>query len=297
MKWKTFSILTIIGTVLLTRVALANVPVLTVTQTKQMFRMQEMRWLATLSAQQIDEVRSALRSGHGMVVEPALHNVVLHHLDDLLPTIEHKVSTPKSAIAWPFCKICIEILNLEGDPFEPLRQALTTDLPGDEFIPNCDKMDYCRLVRHMVTSLIVIEEVRQVRAGRKDQVDLRGLQLSQFEKELVRLNHFKTTDAIDSILKELSQAQVAGKRMYTLIQVLHTYPPETYIESVLVKLEQSIRTSGYGTSLLLNSLLDHTDKLNPASKTKLLSIIESIKQTDPHPSLLSKLSRLESKLR
>lgn len=254
-----------------------------------------MRWLATVSAEQVDEVRSALRSGHGMVIEPALHNVVLHQLEDLVPIIEEGVGAPKS-YARAFGELCGHVLNFGDNRFEKLRESLTTELSGDAFLSMRHKPRHFRPVRHMVTSVIVINEVRAVRAGRKKEPDLHDLDLSPFETELVKLSGLKVATAVDAILVELSKARVAGTREYTLIQVLHTYPPGKYFPSVLDKLEQIVGTEGYGTTLLLESLKLRFHRLDKAGKARVLSIIESIRRTGVTPSFEFGLSALESEL-
>lgn len=292
---KTFNILIVTGLLLPVGALRANIPIPTRAESIQWMRMKEMHWLPALSGEQIAEVRSALGSPYNPAVEEALMNVILHHLDDLVPVTEKGAGAPKS-VARDFGEICAEVLNAGPDPLEALRQVLGTRLPGDEVLSQRDKPRHFRIVRHAVTSVLVFEELRAVRAKRKNEPNLRGLELSPFETELVKFSRLDTTAAIDAILEELSKAQVGGTRDYVLIQVLHTYPPNKYIPHVLDKLERAVGTKGYGTRLLLESLKWSFDRLDKAGKAKLRSIIESIRQTDISPSFEYTLSLIESEL-
>jgi len=293
MERKMACILMVSAMVLPTRGGSADVPAVTAASAQEIVRMQRMHWLATRSAEQAGEVRSALTSGHPMVVEPALDNVILHRLVELAPIIRQGVGPPKTA-ARDFADICGQALELGGDPFERLRQALRTELPGDEFIPVCDKLDYCRPVRHMVTSLIVLHEIRMVRAGEKKQPGLEGMDLLPVEAALVRFSALQPTAAINAILDELSKARVASTRERTLIEVLHTYPEATYLPMAIEKLEQSVGTEGYGTHLLLDSLKGRLDGLDIAAKARLHAIFASIRRSGCGASLNVLLTTLEA---
>jgi hypothetical protein len=294
-KWKSFYTV-IVGAVILTvGPVYANVPIPTRAEWIEWIRMQEMHWIPTLSPEQVTQVRSALGSKYNRLVEVALTNVVLHRLEELLPLIEDGVGPAKSP-AREFGGMCAEVLCFGGDPFEQFREVFTTELPGDQLLPICELLDYCRPVRYMITSLIVIEEIRAVRTGRKKKPDVHGLELSLVEKELVRLSGLKADAGVDRILDEIPDVRVITPRETTLIQVLHTYPPEKYVPSILQRLETPGSTRGYGKVLLLRSLRFRCDKLDNASRARLRSIIALIREEPPSPSLESALSALESEL-
>lgn len=296
MDWKSFYTLTLGAVIFPVLVVGANIPIPTRAEWAQWMRMKDMYWLPILSAEQVDTVRSALGSKYNPLVEAALTNVILHGLDNLLPIIEVGVNTPKRAAVRPFREMCAEVLNFGGNPFVRLREILKKELPGDEFISNCQKMDYCRPVRHMVTSLIVVEEVRAVRAQRKKEPDVRGLELSQFETELVRSSRLSAGAAVRATVDELSKVRVITPRETVLIQVLQTYSRDKYVGPILQRLETPGAIQSYGKVVLLRSLRFQCAALDNEHVAKLRSIIDSIRQTEPSPSLENAVSALESEL-
>jgi hypothetical protein len=283
---------------LVSRAALAsNVPIPTRGEAMQRVRMQDMHWMPTLTPEQVADVRLALASPYYPTVEAALTNAILHRLYDLVPVIEGVVRTPSTAGAQPFHKVCADVLKSRGDPFEELRHMLIAELPGDEFLPMREKLVDFRPVRDMITFTIVAHEVRAVRAGEKGIPSVEGLQLSLFENELVSLSPLESGCAVGAILDRLSDVPVITPRQTALIQVLHTYPADTYVPSVLAKLEGQSESKGYGTTLLLQSLRFHCDKVSDQSKARLHSIIESLQRTNPTGSLCATLSALDLELR
>ena len=123
-----------------------------------------------------------------------------------------------------------------------------------------------------------------------------GLELSLFEKELAKLSGLGAGVAVAGILDQLSKVRVITPRETMLIQVLHTYPPDKYLIAVLDRLERERGTEGYQMTLLLRSLRFRCDRLNNGDKTRLRSIIDTVRQANPRPSLETSLSALESEL-
>jgi len=294
-NWKNFYGVTVAAVMLPVGCVWANIPIPTRAQSMQWIRMQEMHWVAALSAQQVHQVRSALGSGYNPAVEEALINVILHGLDDLVPVVGDGVGTPKS-VARQFGKICADVLNIGTNPFQQLRAILSAELPGDDLIAQGDKLESFRPVRYLVTSVIVFDQIRAVRTGQKKEADLAGLELSLFEKELAKFSGLGAGAAVAGILDQLSKVRVITPRETTLIQVLHTYPPQKYLPAVLDKLELDGESEGYETTLLLRSLSFRCDKLSKGDKARLRYIIDSVRHEDISPSFEMTLSALESEL-
>lgn len=291
----TASALYLFSTLLTGWPAIANVPLPTGAQFHQSLQMKDMHWMSVLSADQVKDVRSALSSNYDPLVESAIASVVLHGLDELWPLFEDGVGHPKSA-ARLLGETYARIRRAGGEPYAELREVLTGELPGDEFIPNCDKMDYCRPVRHMITSVIVIHEVRAVRAGKKKAPDWNGLVLSEFQKALIESSRLGAGAAITQIVDELAAAGVVSTRETVLLQVLRTYPLEQYAPLVLSKLEGDAQGGRYGNDLLVQSLRWRGTKLTKQEVVRLRSVFETIRKADLRPATESLLIAIESEL-
>jgi hypothetical protein len=277
------------------RSAAANVELLTEAETAQCVRMRGFVLLPDLSPAQVLEVRAALASTKSRVVEAALANVVLHRLDGLLPVMRQGVGPPKS-YARAFGEICLAALEGGGDPYAALRKALLQDLPGDDLIPMREKLQDFRPVRDLITSVLVLSEVRDLRAGRKEQPDLEGMRLSPADEELLRLSRGDSRRAMEEIVGGIAAASSAARSEHQRIEVLQTYPPGEYLPMVLEALEREPAPGDEATRLLLTALRWRTGSLDASGRARLTAILEALKRGGPQPATSRLVAGLESEL-
>lgn len=256
---------------------------LTAAEALQRLALQEMQWQLRVSD---DETRAALRamdSEKEPVVTAALAVIALHHLSAAAPRLKRGVGHPLGG-SRPIGDVLGAAFRTGRPPIAALRTVATMDHPPAAalaFIRDREESAW-----EIATNIIVIDEARALRAGRKAKPDIEGLDLQRRQRLLLESSAQPRDQAIDQLIGRLSAAKVAGREEYELLDVLATYG-DAATPRVLQRLEGGLGSkeiTRYGTVLLLRSFGPriYLHRLTPDTAERLRKVLTRLEQTgDP----------------
>lgn len=270
-------------------------PALTVEESDQWVKLRDLLWETTLSEGQIAFVTEALESSNEFVLEAALDNAMLHGLDQSLLAQNFSGQVRDTSLL-AFASHLQDALRLQDDPYLQLRRLLSQELQGDEFMNIKEQLEHYRPTRKMISTLLVVREVKLVRTGATDQIDVEQLMLDEAETLMVDYSKMDTDEAVATIVKQLSQAQRAGKHEYALVTVLQTYLPAQYTGPVIGALKNHPTMNDYAKILLLRSLHFRTDRMSASQRQELVGLLDSMEQAGGVQSLQSFISVMKQEV-
>lgn len=267
--------------------AARNVEALNPSETLQWLRLEELHWQGELSPGEVDQAIVGLGSPKDTVVEAAIGAVALHRVRAAIPLLRKGVGTSNGYNRLLGSEVA-KALESGMDPITYLRGGASNGAAPPE-LP--------RDVRAMMVNLVVIAEVKEARSG-KETPDVRGLELTDLQKTLLDYSRSPRRDAIAEIIGKLSQAKIARKIEYHLVEVLQTYGHETVIP-VLERLEKPFdpaQASVYAKVLLLNALRPFAFELTSGEAARLRMLLNRLGKMDEKP-LINAVASFEAALK
>ncbi len=263
----------------------ANVEPLTEQESQQVLDLSRLCWVENLPDQQSAQIVQALDSEKSAVVLEALRAVAIHRLRNAYPQVSRLATERGVAADRAFAEIVGRGLETGADMSAVLRNSLSDSLAGDEWRDVDGEMKPYYYVRGMVSATLVVDEARSVRQGLKDDPDVEGLELSDYERMLLDYAKRPDAESIREIIAILRDASMLSSREYDLVGVLGTYDVEA-IDAVLNELSDSARVatmSGYGKTALLGYVQQEIGRLEETQIDRLKRSVQIMKNSEFDP--------------
>ena len=193
------------------------------------------QWVEAPNEAQVEEIREGLLSEKDTIVEEAIKAVVIHRLEEAVPTLESGVGKPYS-FARILGNLTTDVLSVGTDDLEDRLQRASAEFLADK------SEDYAPL-RERVQSILVAQASRSLRNGDVARFDIPEDELTEYQRLLLEYSSHAQAEAIESIIATLSSAERIWSSEHNLARVLSTYG-EAPIEEVISVLSDRGKLSG-----------------------------------------------------